>query len=399
MTTRCNRVGVRIYVDAVINHMAAHQSGIEIGTGDSTFTSNNKSFPAVPYTSNDFHSDCSISDYNDKGNVRYCQLVGLADLDQGSKYVQDKIVDYMNKLIDLGVAGFRIDGAKHMEPKDLQEIFSRLNSLNISHGFKPFMKPFIYTEVIGTGGAIEANEYDFLGAVTEFKFSIEMGKAFRGKNALKWLKNFGTEWNLLPSNIALTFVDNHDDQRSAADSVLTYKDARMYKMATGFHLAWPYGIPQMMSSYDFNDYNKGPPMDKNEEIISPSIQGDGSCGNGYVCEHRWRQIANMNLFRNAVRDTKVENWWDNGNNQIAFSRGKIGFIAFNGEYNTSMNVTLQTGLPAGVYCDIISGKLCETTCTGGFVTVSSDGMANIYNAGDAVDGFVAIYKDSKVPEL
>lgn len=36
-------------------------------------------------------------------------------------------------------------------------------------------------------------------------------------------------------------------------------------------------------------------------------------------------------FRNEVSDTKVENWWDNENNQIAFSRGNKGFIVFNTE--------------------------------------------------------------------
>lgn len=39
--------------------------------------------------------------------VRNCELSGLKDLNQGSEYVRRMIVDYMNHLIDLGVAGFR----------------------------------------------------------------------------------------------------------------------------------------------------------------------------------------------------------------------------------------------------------------------------------------------------
>lgn len=35
----------------------------------------------------------------------------------------------MNRLIDLGVAGFRIDAAKHMWPGDMQVVFGKLKNL------------------------------------------------------------------------------------------------------------------------------------------------------------------------------------------------------------------------------------------------------------------------------
>ena len=51
---------------------------------------------------------------------------------------------------------------------------------------------------------------------------------------------------------------------------------------------------------------------------------DLSCGGGWICEHRWRQIYNMARFRNTAEFQPVQNWWDNNNNQIAFSRGNKG---------------------------------------------------------------------------
>lgn len=39
--------------------------------------------------------------------VRNCELVGLKDLDQSNEHVRRMIVNFMNELIDLGVAGFR----------------------------------------------------------------------------------------------------------------------------------------------------------------------------------------------------------------------------------------------------------------------------------------------------
>lgn len=105
-----------------------------------------------------------------------------------------------------------------------------------------------------------------MGAVTEFMFSAEIGKAFRGYNMLKWLKSWGPDWGFLPSTDALVFVDNHDNQRGSGAGgadVLTYKLRQRYILAVAFMLAHPYGIPRVMSSFDFNRSADG----KNSQII------------------------------------------------------------------------------------------------------------------------------------
>lgn len=74
MIDRCNRVGVRIYVDIVFNHMAAHNG---TGTGGTTADVTHLIYPGVPYGPNDFHSPCIIRNYNDANEVRNCKLVGM----------------------------------------------------------------------------------------------------------------------------------------------------------------------------------------------------------------------------------------------------------------------------------------------------------------------------------
>jgi len=71
------------------------------------------------------------------------------------------------------------------------------------------------------------------------------------------------------------------------------------QMAVAFMLAYPYGYPRVMSSFYFNNTDQGPP-NVNGNILSPTVKSDGSCGRGWVCEHRWRQIANMVAFSNVV---------------------------------------------------------------------------------------------------
>ncbi len=85
-------------------------------------------FPGL-YGANDFN-DCreNISNYGDRYNVQNCRLVSLQDLRTGgSDYVQSTIAGYLNDLIDLGVAGFRIDAAKHIPASDLAAIKSKLS--------------------------------------------------------------------------------------------------------------------------------------------------------------------------------------------------------------------------------------------------------------------------------
>ena len=75
MVNRCQAVGVDIYVDAVINHMAA---GSGVGVAGNSFTT--KQFPI--YSPQDFHETCAINseDYgNNPWRVQHCELVGLAD--------------------------------------------------------------------------------------------------------------------------------------------------------------------------------------------------------------------------------------------------------------------------------------------------------------------------------
>lgn len=117
MTKRCNDVGIRIYVDIVLNHMAAAQSEM-IGTAGSTATF--KNYPSAGYMPEDFHRSCSIENYFDAHEVRNCELLGMPDLNHSSRFVRGKIVSFMNYLIDLGVAGFRVSSCKHIWPNDLK---------------------------------------------------------------------------------------------------------------------------------------------------------------------------------------------------------------------------------------------------------------------------------------
>jgi alpha-amylase len=115
-----------------------------------------------------------------------------------------------------------------------------------------------------------------------------------------------------------------------------------------------------------------------------------------VCEQRWPTIKNMVGFRRVVEGTKLENWSDDGYNQMTFCRGNKGFIAFNADQGVGFNATVNTCMPAGTYCDIISGKVEDYECTGVTVVVDEDSKANVVIPHDDPHGVIAIHVEEKI---
>lgn len=396
MSGRCNESGVRIYADVVLNHMAGINPKPVIGTAGSTAYPEKFSYPGVPYKREHFHKPCEIKDWTNSTLVRNCEMSGLRDLNQTQEYVRSKIVDYMNHLIRMGVAGFRIDNAIHIRPSDLEVIFSRVDNLNVDFGFAPNTRPFFYLDIIDSGTdtlSMGRWEYTHLGLITEFLAASELGRAFRGKIKLKYLKNWGPQWNFLPSKCSIVFVDDHELQRGfriGGQDILTNKNGKAYKMATAFLLAHPFGTARLLSSYDFQHNEAGPPSNIFSEIDSPIIDNEKGCQREWMCEHRWNSIANMVEFRNEVYGSGFCNWFDNNQKQIAFSRGEKGFIAWNLDV-FDLEENMQTCLPAGIYCDVIAGSKHKNRCTGSKIEVNNEGVAHIFLSSEDAHGVLAIH--------
>lgn len=348
MVNTCHSAGVKVVADSVINHMSA---GNGTGTGGSSYTKYD--YPGL-FSVNDMN-DCQaqITNYNDRGNVQNCELVGLADLDTGEEYVRGKIAGYLNDLLSLGVDGFRIDAAKHMPAADLANIKSRLTNPNV------YWK---HEAIYGAGEAVSPSEYLGSGDVQEFRYGRGLKQVFLNEN-LANLKNFGEGWGFMESGKSAVFVDNHDTERGG--DTLNYKNGSAYTLANVFMLAWPYGSPDVHSGYEFSNHDAGPPG---------GGQVNACYADGWKCQHDWREVSSMVGFRNAARGQSVTNWWDNGGDQIAFGRGNKAYVAINHE-GSSLTRTFQTSLPAGDYCDVQSGRGVTVNGSGQFTATLGGGTA------------------------
>ena len=350
MVARCRAVDVDIYVDAVINHMTGAYAGK--GVGGTEF--GEYEYPGL-YTRDDFH-DCGrndgndIADFEDLFELQNCELVNLTDLKTGSESVRLKLAGFLNDLLSVGVAGFRIDAAKHMPPEDIGAVLDLLDR-----------DAYVFQEVIYHGtGPIAGKDFLANGSVTEFQYSGPLEKAFL-EGDVAAVRELGAGETFLPSNDAVVFTDNHDTQRGHWGEAFNYKAGDRYVLANIFMLAYPYGYPKVMSSYEFEDKEAGP----------PAAPAGATCGGGWVCEHRNPMIANMVGFRNMTHGEPATNWEEHGESVLSFGRGAIGHVVLNAGDEPAV-ITVVSNLVPGTYCNILMAA-DASTCEGYTITVDETG--------------------------
>jgi alpha-amylase len=370
MVRTCRSAGVKVYVDAVINHMT--------GQGDTSYggVKYERYHYTGLYNQDDFHKysgDCpsasgGIEDFNNLQQVRNCELVGLADLRTDTDRVRTRLAAYLNKLIRYGVSGFRVDAAKHIGQPDLDAIRARL------HRTVDGTRPYWALEVFGGGpGTLSPQAFTRSGSVLGLDAVKQLRDAFKSYpdahvGSIATLRDFGAGSGLTPSRRTLSFVQNHDTERNG--DALSYKDGARNILANEYLLASGYGRPQVYSGFAFTTNDDSPPA------TSDGMVTDTNCDKGWVCVDRDPGVEALVGFHNHVGWAPQRHWWDDGANVIAFSRGSRGWVAFNNG-TADKKITVGTGLRRGVYCDAVSGGRAGGSCAGTIITVDSSGRATV----------------------
>ncbi|BBH71570.1 hypothetical protein ACTI_82550 [Actinoplanes sp. OR16] len=373
MTTACHNAGVRVYVDAVINHMAGANNTQTTTYGGSTFSPSGYGYPAVPYSYGDFHhpndgycndEDGVIDNWNDISEITNCELLSLSDLKTQDATVRTKIAGYLNKLIGYGVDGFRVDAAKHIAIDDFTAIRSQLTPTT-AEGKAPYIAQEIFP------GGVAPSSFTGNGDVLGFSYAYGLKSQFNN-GTLSNLAGIGS-WSLdASSDLTAAMVTNHDLERDG--STLRYQDGSTYTLANYFLLAYPYGQPFLYDGFAFSTSATGASPPSN----SSGFVTDTSCTSGaWQCLTQSTGVKGMVGWRNAVKSaTAVSNWTNTASNVIGFSRGSLGWFGVNRSGSAS-TATYTTGLANGVYCDRITGGVTSGgACAGTSITVSG-GTASI----------------------
>lgn len=159
----CRSYGVRVYADAVVNHMIGngndanskhrnpsagcspwgeknstmglrgqkspfYSQGFQYTESPVTNLPSSQEFPAAHFGPQDFHCERSLNSWNDPLTLNAGWLSGLVDLNTERENVQARIADFMTDLIGIGFSGFRMDAAKHIKPEDIVGILSKVRA-------------------------------------------------------------------------------------------------------------------------------------------------------------------------------------------------------------------------------------------------------------------------------
>ena len=407
MVSRCRAAGVGIIADAVINHMTAGS-----GTGSAGSSYSKTSYPAVPWSASDFHAACSINSYSDAAQVQLCELAGLADLRTEDDAVRSRLAQYLIALHSEGVMGFRIDAAKHMQPRDIDAILAQVNAAADAAGRT---KPYVFLEVINNSGeAVTAPQYYGVGYasggasdVTDFQFGYRVTDAFLGRNGAT-LASLANAAGSVPADKSVLFVDNHDNQRG--DNL--YYAQGGYAQAEIFAMAQPQGVVSVMSSYGFDRSSQagrdaGPPGSGGVTQSTYSAPGTSRCTatlgaaqvGSWICEHRVPAIAAMPAFRHATAGAPLVGFTTLGgdNQRIAFARQGKGYVALSRSSN-ALSYTAATTLPDGQYCNVAADRY--TPASGG-AAASCSGTPVSVSGGNAqltlpAQGSVVLHVDARL---
>jgi alpha-amylase len=376
MVSACHNAGVKVIVDAVINHMAGDDNTVTSDYGGSTWSPTGYTYNTPGYTYSSFHhygDDCpeaddQIANWDSVTDVQECELLHLSDLYTQKSAVRSTIEGYLNDLISLGVDGFRVDAAKHIAQADMAAIESGLNATTWQ-GTAPYIAQEVYP---GSSNAdLQYAAFEGNGSILNFDYAYDLKSAFGGGS----ISGLNSLSGLQPSAKSLSFVTNHDTER--AGTTLTYKSGSSYTLANYFVLAYPYGTPQVYDGFDWSAGDQSPPAD------SSGFVTDTTCGSGWECLHRSTGVTGMVGWHNTVGSAAVANWTASSSGVIAFSRGAKGWIGIN-DTGSSYSATYTTGLPDGTYCDVITGGATTSGCAGTAVTVSGGSATVTIPAGSAL---------------
>jgi alpha-amylase len=228
MIRTLRRVGIDVYADAVLNHMANEYTTrsdlnfpgervLEQYLDNSRSYTRNLLFGDLTqnlFSAADFHNMGCIDDYENKfavENGRICSSFpgdpGLPDL-ADNPWVIEQQQRYLQALKRLGVKGFRIDAAKHMNAATLNRIFTP----ELRSGMH------VFGEIITYGGK-GTSEYDiFLAsflretsfAAYDFPLLDTLKKAFMHQGSFTALADPVRHQNAVEHSRAITAVVTHD---------------------------------------------------------------------------------------------------------------------------------------------------------------------------------------------
>ena len=359
MCTEAHKYGVKVIVDAVLNHTGNNNSGNTIST---------KVASDIRNDSDCWHDISKNSWYESRWDITQFCMDGVPDLNTSNSKVQNYAIKYLKECIDAGADGFRFDGAKHIETPVDNSYASQFwpNVLNATTSYAKSTRgitPYYYGEILDkptgsndtSNGQTVLNSYMQYMSVTQSPVSNSIRNAVNSGNASGATRsdfNFD-DGSKADGSKCVFWNESHDTYANntssgLSDTVLKKTWAVVGSRADvcGMYMARPTSTSVMLGTAGITAWSD-------------------------------KEVKAVNQFKNYFVG-KTEYLANEGS--IAYNeRGTEGVVLVNcGGSSTSVNVTAHK-MAAGTYIDQITGN--TFTVSNGKISgkIGSTGVAVVYN--------------------
>lgn len=334
------KYNVQVLVDVLPNHTA-----FDVDAVSDDF------YRAVGGRDRMFHSKglTPINNYNDREQCTLWAMGSLPDVNTENPDFQKYYLTFVNDLLSLGVHGFRYDTAKHIgvhsdpvdtasgvKENDFWDVVTGRKSVKGVSLSQPYDSLFVYGEVLQDKNVPELEYADYMGQ-TASGYGHVLREAL-AKGSVNGLDIVGWHHQAAPEYLT-TWVESHDTYCNAHESASLTDD----QIRTGwvFLTARQNGVPLFFSR----------PMGSTRE----NYWGDNVIGARGNDEFFHPEVVAVNKFRKAMSGQKEDLQFSPDGSILLVNRGKKGAAVVNIS-SVAGFVDLPTGLPDGVYTDVVYGK-------------------------------------------
>lgn len=312
MCAAAEEYGIKVIVDAVINHTTSDYAAI---------SNEIKSIP------NWTHGNTQIKNWSDRWDVTQNSLLGLYDWNTQNTQVQSYLKRFLERALNDGADGFRFDAAKHIELPDDGSYGSQFwpNITNTSAEFQ-------YGEILQDSASRDAAYANYMN-VTASNYGHSIRSALKNRNL--GVSNISHYASDVSADKLVTWVESHDTYANDDEESTWMSD-------DDIRLGWAVIASRSGSTPLFFSRPEGGGN-------GVRFSGKSQIGDRGSALFEDQAITAVNRFHNVMVGQPEELSNPNGNNQIFMNqRGSHGVVLANAG-SSSVSINTPTKLPDGRY--------------------------------------------------
>lgn len=356
--------GIKIVIDFAPNHTSTAEFSGYTFPEDGALYRNGSLIGTFSNDSAGIFNHESWTDYSTYENGVYHSMYGLADLNQQNATVDSYLKEAIDKWLDYGVDGIRVDAVKHMS---MGWQTNWLSSIYEDHSV------FVFGEWYNGGTGNDSQMTTFANesgmSLLDFRYANAVRNALGTESATMedlYQVMVDTASDYEEVNDQVTFIDNHDMSR-----FMTLADGNGRDVENAYVLLLTSrGVPTIY--YGSEQYAQG--------TTDPYNRGDMTSFDENSTAYK--VISALSPLRKtnpaAAYGTTQERWMND--DVLIYERefnGSVILTAVNRNQNQSYSISgLYTDLPAGNYSDVMNGLL-----GGNGITVSGSGAVSNFTLG------------------